>query len=70
MNHKAGFVISSPERRAVRGGNCLFLGSMMTFFQNVNLVFSFAENWWQGEGGVFYCLSFKKAEEKGPGRRA
>lgn len=33
MNHKVGFMIRSPERGAVKGRNCLFLGSMMTFFQ-------------------------------------
>lgn len=63
MNHEVRFMIRSPERGAVRGGNCLFLGSMMTFFfQNGNPVLPFAKKtagWW-GVGGrgmvVIVCL--------------
>lgn len=53
MNDKATFTIRSPEWRAVsRRGDCLFLGSMISF-QNVNAVFPFAKHWW-----VFCCCFF------------
>lgn len=67
MNDKATFTIRSPEWRAVRRrGDCLFLGSTISF-QNVNTVFPFAKHRW-----VFCCclVFFGKVKEKIPGRKA
>lgn len=75
MNHEVRFMIRSPERGAVREGNCLFLGSMMTFFPKMGIQYSpllknggVVGGWGEGDGR--YCLSSKRAKEESPGDRA